>query len=119
MRLIFPLIHLCFLCLFVAQDAEELRIADNILLYHRDSGGWPKTVDLPTVLSDSEQASLLRQKKNNKVDQSEESFDRNSSSYQLNEMITGSPSRRAAKTLINGALNLSRLGDSLKIYAEK
>ncbi len=76
MRLIFPLIHLCFLCLFVAQvpqkqapewytRAEALGIADNVLLYQRDSGGWPKNVDMAKVLSDSQRASLLRQKKNN------------------------------------------------------
>ena len=59
------LLLMCFLCLFVAQDAEELRIADNVLLYQRDSGGWPKNVDMAKVLSDSERASLLRQKKNN------------------------------------------------------
>lgn len=46
-------------------------------------------------------------------------FDRVSSSYSLNSMITSSPSRRALKTALNGILNMSRLGDSLKIRAEK
>lgn len=39
--------------------------------------------------------------------------------YQLNEFMTQSPTRRAVKTAINGLLNISRLGDSLKIWAEK
>jgi PelA/Pel-15E family pectate lyase len=65
MHLIFSQIILCFLCLFVAQDAESLRIADNILLYQRNSGGWPKNVDMAKVLSDDQKDSLLRQKKNN------------------------------------------------------
>src|SRR5215207_5223819 len=83
MRFILSPILLCFLCLFVAasQDvswpeaqkqapewyagAEALRIADNVLLYQRNSGGWPKNVDMAKVLGDSERASLLRQKKNN------------------------------------------------------
>jgi SAM-dependent methyltransferase len=39
------------------------------------------------------------------------------SSYQLNEAMTKSPSRRAVKRMVNGLLNASRLGDSLKIYA--
>src|SRR5215208_7085100 len=76
MYLMFTQILLCFLCFFVAQipqkqapewyaGAEALRIADNVLLYQRSSGGWPKNVDMAKVLSDSERASLLRQKKNN------------------------------------------------------
>ena len=39
--------------------------------------------------------------------------------YQLNEFMNQSKSRRALKNMINGMLNLSRLGDSLKIWAEK
>src|SRR5215212_6371116 len=76
MYLMFTQILLCFLCFFVGQvpqkqapecyaGAEALRIADNVLLYQRNSGGWPKNVDMAKVLSDSERASLLRQKKNN------------------------------------------------------
>jgi PelA/Pel-15E family pectate lyase len=58
------LILLCFLCLFVAQqsDADDLRIADNMLLYQRNSGGWPKNVDMTKPLSESQRASILRRK---------------------------------------------------------
>lgn len=66
MILKFQLIHLCFLCFFVAQEgAEALRIADNIVLYQRSSGGWPKNVDMTKPLSDSQRAAILRQKNNN------------------------------------------------------
>lgn len=62
----FSQIVLCFLCLFAAQgDAESLRIADNIILYQRDSGGWPKNVDMSKALSDSQRAAILRQRKKN------------------------------------------------------
>ena len=44
-------------------------------------------------------------------------FDRVLTGYQLNESLMKSRSRRAVKDLINGMLNLSRLGDSLKVYA--
>jgi hypothetical protein len=40
-------------------------------------------------------------------------------SYHLNEALMANPSRRLVKKTINGLLNLSRLGDSLKIWAEK
>lgn len=49
----------------------------------------------------------------------EDGFQRVESSYQLNEFMTQSASRQMAKRAINWMLNLSRLGDSLKIWAEK
>ena len=44
-------------------------------------------------------------------------FDRVMTAYQLNESLMKSRPRRAIKDLINGALNITRLGDTLKIYA--
>jgi SAM-dependent methyltransferase len=44
-------------------------------------------------------------------------FDRVLTGYQLNESLMKSRPRRVIKDLINGALNVSRLGDSLKAYA--
>jgi len=46
-------------------------------------------------------------------------FNRVETSYQLNEFLSESPSRRALKALANGMLGVARLGDSLKIRAEK
>jgi SAM-dependent methyltransferase len=40
------------------------------------------------------------------------------SSQELNELLTQSRARRMAKNTMNSLLNLSRLGDSLKIWAE-
>lgn len=45
--------------------------------------------------------------------------ERVASGYQLNEALMASPSRRLLKSALNGLLNLGRLGDSLKIWAEK
>ena len=42
--------------------AEAIRIADNVLLYQRSVGGWPKNIDMATVLSDSEIETLRRNK---------------------------------------------------------
>ena len=44
-------------------------------------------------------------------------FDRVATSYQLNETLMKSRSRRLVKDVINGMLNVSRLGDSLKVFA--
>src|ERR1700741_936127 len=46
-------------------------------------------------------------------------FDRVTSAYQLNESLMKSRSRRALKDLVNVGLNITRLGDTLKIYAVK
>ena len=45
--------------------------------------------------------------------------DRVTSGYHLNEALMASPSRRFLKSALNRLLNLGRLGDSLKIWAEK
>jgi SAM-dependent methyltransferase len=44
-------------------------------------------------------------------------FDRVLTSYQLNESLMKNRSRRALKSTVNSFLNLSRLGDSLKVFA--
>ena len=43
-----------------SEDAR--RIAENVLLYQRDTGGWPKNIDMAGVLDDSAKAALLKQK---------------------------------------------------------
>jgi len=40
--------------------AEARQIADNILLYQRDSGGWPKNIDYRRSLSESEKRNLFK-----------------------------------------------------------
>jgi len=42
---------------------EALRIADNVLLYQRDTGGWPKNIDMAATLDSGEKAMLLKQKR--------------------------------------------------------
>jgi PelA/Pel-15E family pectate lyase len=44
---------------------EALRIADNLLLYQRHSGGWPKNIDMAKPLGDSQRAAVLRDKRKN------------------------------------------------------
>jgi PelA/Pel-15E family pectate lyase len=44
---------------------EAVRVADNLLLYQRASGGWPKNIDFAVPLSDKEKADLAIQKNQN------------------------------------------------------
>ena len=44
-------------------SAEAVRIADNVLLYQNDNGGWAKNIDMATVLTDADRAALARQQK--------------------------------------------------------
>lgn len=46
-------------------------------------------------------------------------FNRVDSSYQLNEFLSEKPLRRIVKATLNGLLNAGRIGDSLKIRAER
>jgi PelA/Pel-15E family pectate lyase len=41
---------------------EATRIADNVLLYQRESGGWPKNIDMALVLSEQQKAEIAKQK---------------------------------------------------------
>jgi PelA/Pel-15E family pectate lyase len=41
---------------------EAARIADNVLLYQRESGGWPKNIDMAVVLSEQAKAEIAKQK---------------------------------------------------------
>jgi len=41
---------------------EAVRIADNVLLFQRDSGGWQKNVEMARVLTDAEKERLKSQK---------------------------------------------------------
>jgi PelA/Pel-15E family pectate lyase len=49
---------------FYATD-EAVRIADNVLLYRRDTGGWSKNVDMARVLSEQDKAMLRKAKGRN------------------------------------------------------
>ena len=44
-------------------SAEALRIADNVVLYQRDSGGWPKNIDMGKPFDERERPALAAQKK--------------------------------------------------------
>jgi len=41
---------------------EAIRIADNVLLYQRSSGGWPKNIDMARLLDDAQKDTLRKDK---------------------------------------------------------
>jgi PelA/Pel-15E family pectate lyase len=41
---------------------EAVRIADNVLLYQRETGGWPKNIEMARALNESEKTYVTRQK---------------------------------------------------------
>lgn len=41
---------------------EAARVADNVLLYQRDSGGWPKNLDMAKPLNEAQAAAVAREK---------------------------------------------------------
>jgi SAM-dependent methyltransferase len=49
----------------------------------------------------------------------DQQFDRVLTGYQLNESLLKSRPRRVVKDLANGVLNISRLGDTLKVFATR
>lgn len=42
---------------------EGLRVADNILLFQRDTGGWPKDIEMAQVFTDDQKKQIAAQKK--------------------------------------------------------
>jgi len=44
---------------------QAIRIADNLLLYQRDSGGWQKNIEMASVLSEQDKAELRKAKSKN------------------------------------------------------
>lgn len=46
-------------------SAEAVRIADNVLLYQRAAGGWPKNTEMAAVLTEKQVADLVAQKNAN------------------------------------------------------
>ena len=48
------------------KSEDAIRIADNLMLYQQNNGGWTKNVDMARVLTAHEKNRLLSEKENNK-----------------------------------------------------
>jgi pectinesterase len=60
-------------------SAEALRIANNVLLYQKDCGGWTKNVNMQLVLTDAQKAALIADKPKN----TEATIDNSACLYEL------------------------------------
>jgi PelA/Pel-15E family pectate lyase len=58
--------------------AEAVRVAENLLLFQRESGGWPKNTEMADVLSPAQKAELLSQK-----NQPDSTIDNNATTTQM------------------------------------
>ena len=59
-----PTLHFLLLALLpLTATAQDTKVADQILLYQRVTGGWPKNIDMSVPLSDAEKAQVLADKK--------------------------------------------------------
>jgi len=79
---------------------EALRIADNLLIYQRDAGGWPKNTDMAVVLTDADKSKLLAEKKQN-----DSTIDNSSTYTQLSFLaraFTAQQQRRHADAYFKG-----------------
>ncbi|MFN8242106.1 MAG: pectate lyase [Bacteroidales bacterium] len=43
---------------------ESVRVAENVLLYQRNAGGWPKNIEKHRVLTDEQKKAILKEKEN-------------------------------------------------------
>ncbi len=59
---------------------EALRIGEQILLFQRVTGGWPKNIDMARTLTDEEKAQILKDKQR----RDDSTTDNNATSQQMN-----------------------------------
>lgn len=79
---------------------EAVRLADNLLLYQRTTGGWPKNIDMAQLLDDQAKAELIKQK--NELDST---IDNNATFTQLAflaRVYSAQHLERHRKAFING-----------------
>lgn len=66
MRLIAALaIAVCSSCCVASAPADDLRTVENILLYQRDTGGWPKNYDREQDLTETQRRAVLNDRSRN------------------------------------------------------
>ena len=81
-------------------SAEAMRIADNLLLYQRDSGGWPKNIDMAKPLDEKDLADLRRDRKSN-----DSTIDNGATFTQLSflaRVVTAQPQERHRESFLKG-----------------
>ena len=81
-------------------SAEALRISDNLLLYQRDSGGWPKNIDMAKPLDEKDRATLERERS-----ETDSTIDNGATFTQLSflaRVYTAQPQQRLRESFLKG-----------------
>jgi PelA/Pel-15E family pectate lyase len=82
------------------ESAEALRIADNLVLYQRSSGGWPKNIDMAKPLNDAGKAALVRDQK--KTDSTIDNGATHTQLVFLARVYTAQPQERHCESFLKG-----------------
>lgn len=80
--------------------ADAARIADNLLLYQRETGGWPKNIDMAQQLDEQARSALFKQKKD--IDSTIDNGATFSQLIFLARTYTAQPAERYRTAFING-----------------
>ena len=84
---------------------EAIRVADNVLLYQLESGGWPKNVDMAEVLSEAEKARIRSEQADGETALSEATIDNGATYTQLRFLARAYEAtghRRFAESFLRG-----------------
>ena len=65
-------------------SSDLIGIADNILLFQKSNGGWPKNYDMQAILTDEQKSAVLKSK-----DELNTTFDNGATHSQLNYLVNG------------------------------
>lgn len=68
-------------------SSEAIRIADNVLLYQHESGGWPKNIDMAQVLSETEKDRIRRKQAAGGTDLTESTIDNGATYTQIRYLV--------------------------------
>ncbi|HEV2761393.1 MAG TPA: pectate lyase [Pyrinomonadaceae bacterium] len=71
---------------------EAVRVADNLLLYQRETGGWPKNVDMAKPLGESQKAAVVRERR-----ETDSTIDNGATYTQLNYLARVYTARNLAR----------------------
>ena len=69
------------------EGREAVRIADNVLMYQHESGGWPKNLDMASRLSEKEKERIKEEKKSEDSSLNEITIDNGATVAQIRYLV--------------------------------
>ena len=86
---------------------EAVRVADNVLAFQRDEGGWPKNIDMAKTFTAPELADIVKQKQSD-----DSTIDNNATWTQLTLLARVYTADRKSARLNSSHRSLSRMPSS-------